>query len=511
MSLHRWSLPSRAFPREKSKDSDPEHHTRFPTIHIGDSISRRRANISSAFANLFEKDENRLDATETGGTRLTGNNSRPLSCIENATSNTRFRLTKRKDGSGGVGKSTLQESGIVSQLSPAQGISLREALQERDASEPPDDHPRTKSPKGKNSDDNDSPTSLTRVRSASSSYPSEGIRSPPNHCHSPQLNPWTKDFIAEITHYGTYPLGNSLSKSSSSTNDTSGLSNRAGKCLMEELAAAGGASDTDTRTASSDHTSKPPLSDVASTSSPRERQAKMPKSNYFNNIFHAAEQATQGVSQGDVGNVLSVLDGQASSTSAIHGSYPELDSSRTSSSEEEFPFRPSRTGSTDPLRQSMETGKERFARKIHWKSQGSIFHTMPASFARDSPWRRRTPVVSPPLGKPLQSKSHFSESDVPSTTFVRRIQKFKFRKWIKKRLQKHRVDGSRNHTDHAKAHSTKGRWKPYKVTKKTRKVSQEKEGIAHRFMNSLKPKHSIHFPIQEKSTADKRRVHSCPP
>ncbi|KAI1806184.1 hypothetical protein F4811DRAFT_569342 [Daldinia bambusicola] len=511
MSLHRWSLPSRAFPREKSRDADPGHHTRFPTIHIGDSISRRRANISSAFANLFEKDENQLSAGETSGTRLTSSSWRPFSRIENLTSSTRLKLTKRKYGSGSLDKINLQMSrpvsrtcGTVSQISSEQAASLREALEQRDAGKPLEDHTRIKSSERKNLDDDGSPSPLTRARSASSSYPSEGIRSPPDRGHSPPLNTWTKDFIAEITHCGTYPSGKSQRITSSSTNDTSELSNRAGKCLMEELAAAGGASDTDTRTASRDHTPKLPFSDDASTICPQERPAKAAKSMYYDNLFYTAEQESQRASQR---NVLSVLDGQASSTSAIRGSYPELEPSHSSSSDDEFPFRPSHASSAGLLRGSTETGKKR--RRIHWKRQGGPYHTIPASVARDSSWRGRITSVSPPLRNPQQSGFHFKEPGRSSATLVKRIHKFKFRKWIKKSYRS-RKSKRHNGARKASAHPTGSQWKTFEDAKMTKKSGKEKEGIAQRFMNSLKPKHSIHFPVQEKARTKQRRVQSCP-
>ncbi|KAI0844516.1 hypothetical protein F5Y00DRAFT_274001 [Daldinia vernicosa] len=492
MSLHRWSLPSRAS-REKSKDSDPNHRTRFPTIHIGDTISRRRANISSAFANLFEKDENCPNNAETSGTRLTSNDLRPFSYIENITSSTRSRVTKHDDGSDHINKATLQMSGLITQKSFGQEVSLQETLQERNARNPFSDH------NAKSSEEStsgaDSPASLTKVRSASSSYPSEGIRSPPDHCHSPQSNTWTQDFIAEISHYGTYPSGNPPSKSSASANDVSVLSNRAGKCLMEELAAAGGISDTDTRTASSDYTPRPPLSDVASTSYPQDKLDK----DYDNDHFAAARQ-----------EVFSALDGQGPSTSAIHGSYPEPGPSHTSSSDEEFPFRLSHTSSTDPLRRSGETRRTRFTKKIHWKNQGNNYHTMPATTARGGSRRGRLPEVSPPLGSPQQPGFHWTGSNASSTTLVKRIQKFKFKKWIKKSYRS-RKSKRHNGAYKAKAKSTRSRWKSFKSTNKTNKGNEAREGMAHRFMNSLRPKHSMQFPIRDKSKAKHRRAQSCPP
>ncbi|KAI2779134.1 hypothetical protein F4815DRAFT_205102 [Daldinia loculata] len=533
MSLHRWSLPSRAFSREKSKDSDPNHRTRFPTIHIGDNITRRRANISSAFANLFEKDENCLNTAENSGARLTSNDLRPLSCIENITSSTRSRVKKRDNGSDRIDKATLKISGVITHFSSGQEASPQETSQERNTRNPFDDHNHAKSSEGGTSDD-DSPTSLTRVRSASSSYPSEGIRSPPEHCASPQLNTWTEDFIAEISHYGTYPLGKPPRKSSASTNDVSILSNRTGKCLMEELAAAGGVSDTDTRTASRDYTPRPLFSDVASASRPQEQQDK----NYDSDHFATARQEILGASQRAI---LSVLDGQGPSTSAIHGSYPELGSPRTSSSDEEFPFRPSHASSTDHLRRSAETYRTHFAKKIHWKNQGNTYHTMPAAIARGGSRRGRLPEVSPPLESPLQPGFHFRESNASSTALVKRIQKFKFKKWIKKVCiktkvrfdnaisieeaphasgrRKSRSYRSRKSKRHGGAYKTKAkptrsRWKSFKTTTKTNKSTQGREGregIAHRFMNSLRPKHSIQFPTREKSRAGHRRVQSCPP
>ncbi|KAI1658552.1 hypothetical protein F4813DRAFT_395812 [Daldinia decipiens] len=502
MSLHRWSLPSRAFSREKPKDGDPNHRTRFPTIHIGDTITRRRANISSAFANLFEKDENCTNTAENSCACLTSNDLRPLSCIENITSSTRSKVTKRDDGSDRIGKAALKMSGVITRFPSGQEVSLQETLQESNTRNPFNDHNHVKSSEGSASDD-DSPTSLTRVRSASSSYPSEGIRSPPDHCASPRLDTWTEDFIADVSHYGTYPLGNPPSKSSASTNDVSVLGNRAGKCLMEELAAAGGVSDTDTRTASRGYTPRPPLSDVASASCPREQLDK----DYDSDHFATARQELLDVSQRAI---LSVLDGQGPSTSAIHGSYPDLGLSHTSSSDEEFPFRSNHTSSMDHLRRSAETCRTHFPKKIHWKNQGNTYHTMPAAIARDGSRRGRLPEVSPPLASTLQPGFHYRESNSSSTTLVKRIQKFKFKKWIK-RSYRSRKSKRQGGAYKAKAKPTKSRWKSFKTTNKTNKSTQGREGMAHRFMNSLRPKHSIQFPIREKSKAEHRRVQSCPP
>ncbi|KAI0111401.1 hypothetical protein F4814DRAFT_460664 [Daldinia grandis] len=530
MSLHRWSLPSRAFSRDKSKDSDPNHRTGFLTIHIGDTITRRRANISSTFANLFEKDENCLNTAEPSGARLASNDLRPLSCIENVTPSTRSRVKKRDDGSDRISKAALEMSGVTTQISFGQDVSLRETLQERDTRNPFSDHNHVKSSEESTSNGN-SPTSLTRVRSASSSYPSEGIRSPPDHCPSPQLNTWTEDFIAEISHYGTYPPGNPPSKSSASINDASVLSNRAGKCLMEELAAAGGVSDTDTRTASRDYTPKPPLSDVASTNFPQEQLDK----DYDSDHFATARQEIRSVSQRAP---LSVLDGHGPSTSAIHGNYPELRSSHTGSSSEEFPFRPSHTSSTDRLRRSAETFRTHLTKKIRWKNQGNTYHTMPAAVARDDSRRGRFPEVSPLSESPQQPGFHLTGSNASSITLVKRIQKFKLKKWIKKvcvktkvrfdnaisieavphalskqksKSYRQRKSKRRSSAYKRKAKLNRSPWKPFKTTNKTNQSPGVGEGVAHRFMNSLRPKHSIQFPIREKSRAERRRVQSCPP
>ncbi|KAI8963851.1 hypothetical protein F5Y11DRAFT_356053 [Daldinia sp. FL1419] len=504
MSMHRWSLPSRAFTREKSKDSDPGYRTRFPTIHIGDRITRRRSNISAAFANLFEKDENRLSIEETNDTR-TRNDQRPFSCIENLAPSTRSILAGRDgDKLSHIDRAALSLLGAIPQVSPEQRASLEEALQEHIISNPFDDQEHVKPSGGSTSDNNDSPTSLERTRSTSSSYPSEGIRSPPDHSHSPPMNPWTEDFIAEISRYGKYPSGTPPSKCSTSTNDALVPSSKAGKCLMEELAAAGGISDTDTRTASRVHTPKPPLSDVASTCCPPERPSKISRACRDSDHFSTAKQEIRDVVQRDI---LPALDGQVSSTSAIYGgSYPEIPSSRTSSSEEEFPCRSSHTGSRDCLRQSTETCPTHVPRKIHWGAQSHVYNTMPAAIGRDAHRRSRIPRFSPPLEK-HKTASASMESNGSSATLVQRIHKFKFRKWIKKHQDDYKI----------KVKSEKAHWSALKTSRKLRKYTKEEEeeeegkGMTHRLMNSIRPKYSVQVPLRESYKEDKKRAQSCPP
>ncbi|KAI1409639.1 hypothetical protein F5Y13DRAFT_203300 [Hypoxylon sp. FL1857] len=542
MSLHRWSLPNRAFNREKSKDSDSSLRGRFPTIHIGNPGTRRRANLSSAFASLFEKDENRLNARMPDDARLPMKEIQPLSArMTNIPSPSRLKDAKYDTGIHRPDTPIylIPKHKVVEKLSPKEG----EVPKECNLTIPLHEGDQYAKSLGVNTPEfPKSPTSASRIRSASSSYPSEGIRSPPENCLSPQLNTWSESFMSELSLHGPYPSKQTSNESTIETKDISNLSDRVGQCLMEELAAAGGISDTDTRTTSRDYTFKPPLSDIISVGSPQEQRYKQPGQS-GDPVVETTRKASDSAPCRDV--MHGMLCGQGSSTSAVHGSYPELLSSiEMSSSDDDVPFRPSKTGSTDRLRLSTETGITPFS-NIEGKNQGSLCNNMPASMSRKRPPRD---IITLPISRsdnqPL-SGLRFRDSNGSSTTLVQRIQKFKFRKWFKKvclrtkvrfdnvvkqemlspsspkalgrkksKSQKPRrpkkLGGSSKVKAKAKSKSAKFHTKPPKVAKKTGKISKKREGKTHRFIRSLKKKNSVQLPSRNKSDASHRRVQSCP-
>ncbi|KAI0888960.1 uncharacterized protein GGS22DRAFT_152802 [Annulohypoxylon maeteangense] len=534
MSLHRWSLPSRGFNREKSHDSDSSQRKKFPTIHIGNPGSRRRANLSSAFACLFDKDENRQIPLFPAD----GNNTKellPLSNrIENIPSPSRLKDGKQdppihqldapnyKIPKDQVADIFTKQDEVLKQLHPvvllnecglhvrSSGVNTLGAIK--------------------------SPTNFPSVRSASSSYPSEGLRSPPEHSVSPPLNTWSESFMSEMTRYGPYPSQKSSSRSTISTTDISTPSDKVGQCLMEELAAVGGISDSETRTTSRDYTSNP-LSDITTIGSSKELEDNSSETCHDSESTTRPEQEVRGLSL-TRGNGIHLLDGQFSSTSAVYGSFLELESSfRHGSSSEEFPFRPSNTGSLDRLRQSIETSETR-PTKIQWGK----CNTMPASISQKPPLRDRLAITSAHFDNQNLPGLHFRGSSESSSNLVQRIHKFKFRKWIKKVCLRTKVRfdsairieasspkalGRRKLISQklqrakrgkgaykAKSKPKKVHWKHPKVATKIGGKPKDQKGRGHRFIRSLHKKNSIQLPVQlpdeEKSSVGHRRVQSCP-
>ncbi|KAI0152399.1 hypothetical protein F4776DRAFT_670087 [Hypoxylon sp. NC0597] len=534
MSLHRWSLPNRAFNREKSKESDPSQRGRFPTIHIGNPGTRRRANISSAFASLFEKDENRLNAKISDDVHLSPRELQPLSPrITNIPSPSRLKdveydtAVHRPD----TPIYLTPKRKVGGQLSPNEHGVLKEShlnipLNEGGLYVKSHDADTTGIPQ--------SPISATRVRSTSSSYPSEGIRSPPEHCISPQLNTWSESFMSELSLHGPYSSKQTSNESTISTNHMSNLSDRVGQCLMEELAAAGGISDTDTRATSRNYNPKPPLSDIISTSTPQEKRYDLSQLSHDSGL---SVETTQTASVLPPRDVMHMLCGQGSSTSAVNGSYPEfLPSLQMSSSDDDIPFQQSKAGSTERLRLSTETGAMS-SHNMRGKSQDNTYNTMPASMSRKHSQRGIITIPASQSGHQPLAGLRFRNSNGSSTTLVQRIQKFKFRKWFKKVCLRTKVrfdnatktessspkaigrKKSKSHKSRrpkklggvskAKVKSAKFSTKPPKATK-TRKSAKKQEGKAHRLIRSLKKKNSIQLPLQNKPDASHRRVQSCP-
>ncbi|KAI1402164.1 hypothetical protein F4819DRAFT_298154 [Hypoxylon fuscum] len=548
MSLpHRWSLPNRTLTRGKSQDNDSTQLNKFLTFHVSNPGIRRRAGLSTAFADLFGETENRRDSTTTDGGHLAAKELQPLSPrIENAQSpekpkcenhdaefhrpdtpvSTTLRLRKRNQSS-------------PTQIEPEETC-LSDISKES--------NPCAQSPGGETSTDIKSLEALTKVRSASSSYPSEGIRSSPDHCCSPSFNILPKHYTAEISRYCPYSPPKPSSRESSGessffTNAASVLDAKVGQCLMEELAAAGGTSDTDTRTTSMDYTLKPPFSDINSTEftsieSLQTQRDKLPEKRHDNGLSTGSNRMVRSP-EPSIKRMLGMLDGHGSST-AIRSSFPGARSStRDSSYEDYIPFRPSNTGSTDRLRVSTESRATRPCR-VHWPTKENAYSTMPASVSlKRSPRRPLTEITSHSENSQIPGL-HLKEANGSSTTLVQRIQKFKFRKWIKKVCVRTRVrfdnamkveaspkalerkksksEKSRRPKKHDRAKRAKSRsnsvkayWKPVRTPKMVRMSStKEHEGKTNRFMRALKTRKSMQLPVQDKSSAGHRRVQSCP-
>ncbi|KAI0097747.1 hypothetical protein GGR51DRAFT_577825 [Nemania sp. FL0031] len=221
--LHRWSFPSRGFIRNKSEDETSSGQSKFPTIHIGQPVLPRRADLSSAFLTLFEKPENRQRVRNIERSSEAADDL-PLLVPrrENAPPDTNFQhsntheyqATTSPQGNPLPKGSQLE---FISENTTAGGMKPSAYLTPGNQI---DETPKIRSfslsstnTSGKGSRDDAIALQSTmatdgseRIRSASSSYPSEGIRSPATSCRSPEpVASRTMKYLAEYRCYGRYP------------------------------------------------------------------------------------------------------------------------------------------------------------------------------------------------------------------------------------------------------------------------------------------------------------------
>ncbi|GAW26010.1 hypothetical protein SAMD00023353_1801420 [Rosellinia necatrix] len=210
--LHRWSLPSRGFFRDLSEGEETSNRSRFTATKIGRQSPRRKANIASVFSTLFERPENHRGMKELRHCSDATDNLPLLVCNENVPPDTNYRDSRsHKCHDIALLEETAlrrqsSETGLIPTNSNAGGTTLPaffipepigefarqidEVLNIRSfglsSIEPisaadPDGFPPLQPIS--------SPGYCQRIRSASSSYPSEGIRSPPPGYRSPDLAP----------------------------------------------------------------------------------------------------------------------------------------------------------------------------------------------------------------------------------------------------------------------------------------------------------------------------------
>ncbi|KAI1327487.1 hypothetical protein F5Y16DRAFT_399267 [Xylariaceae sp. FL0255] len=212
MYVHGLSLPTRRLNSSRPDNGEAELATaaKFPTIHIGQPKPRGRVNLSSTFSNLFEKPENRRnglssDSRRSGDAADTEPLSQRAKNIEKIPYPKSSHFHELQETIPSATAGTLprkvdlgSKAGIISKslrLFPHQisGKHNRKALQRGELPKtrsfslsctdvPDDDQANTSSSVR-------SPLStepLQKVRSGSSSYPTEGIRSPASHTQSPE-------------------------------------------------------------------------------------------------------------------------------------------------------------------------------------------------------------------------------------------------------------------------------------------------------------------------------------
>ncbi|KAK5633409.1 hypothetical protein RRF57_009123 [Xylaria bambusicola] len=253
--LHRWSLPSRGFIRDKPQDGEPAEQTKYSTMHLGQLGPRRRANLSSVFSTLFEKPKNRRNIRRENNNSQVADNwpllasqlenirpdAEPGSSFEYECQDPMTTFQAVPLGQGGVleplSKDTTVDGGEPS-LCISPGIFIQDTPQ-ADGRRPVRCFSLSSTvTHGSDSRLDESPSTVfvekakarERNLSASSSYPSEGLRSPASRYCSPELaTSHAMKSLAEYRRFGQYPSKSSWHLAKLDTDEASTSADYEGK------------------------------------------------------------------------------------------------------------------------------------------------------------------------------------------------------------------------------------------------------------------------------------------
>ncbi|KAI5917090.1 hypothetical protein F4810DRAFT_716806 [Camillea tinctor] len=540
MSLYRWSLPTRVFNRERSSDNDSNQSTKFSTVHIGQPGTRRRANLSAVFATLFDKSETCQDNPVLGDQRSSGNQTLPLvSRTENIPHPPDFKPRHTREPqdtapseidterSNNFGKSSVAKWNSIAQplrnslrprsdtlgQGPAQqlGTSVNfisnKLHNEGDTTENGKEKP---SLELVNLSD-----CLDRVRSTSSSYPTEGIRSPPDYCRSPEPATGVNTLISEYSRIGDYPSQILWNRSSELTSDNSCPDPALGQSLIEELAAAESVSDTESRTTNQDKVNQFSLPIVSPQSVVLREEASSPQPCLNSDVLKGSDKENQKYSSSSdcMVPVLKNMDSCGSALDVSFMSYKVSIAGRTS--DDDTSSNISRTNSTDRLRPSIETSSTACTTLRGQQESSGLNSTL-------NPTPQNLPKSTTPRSETLVGDSEqptwcLPEPNHSAGSLVKRIQKFKFKKWVRKVCLRTRVrfehvvkpDNSAllvavnkrksSKARHSKKTGAKGKkisttmvWRDYtrSAKKKQRQLKRAKQKQARKFLKSFTEKES---------------------
>ncbi|KAI1747546.1 hypothetical protein F4782DRAFT_520731 [Xylaria castorea] len=442
--LHRWSLPSRGFIRDKSQDGKTSDRTKFPTIHIGQPGPRRRPNLSSAFSTLFEKPENRRSIRDSEDRSQAVADPPPsVHRRENVPpdTNSKYSHAHKYQDTTPFEKPSLRQSG---------GFESARKRTEIDRARPPsyrvpgalgqvthqvDEAPNTRSFRlsitGTNETGNQDEPHLQesiiptngceRIRSASSSYPSEGIRSPAAGVRSPEpATTRSTNYFTEYRRYGRYPSQNTWQLSSMATSETS-----PGATVEERIQAALGIGDTSSSSAVAGQSSSPRT--FPSVDPPRDytesTQPDTNRSRYASTITHR-EQKQKPSSAGEITvPVLADEDALSSQLELSFMNYKRPSARNTPGNGNNFQLEARIARSTDRLRQSVDTDRSILTEVRHTSVSDG-----------DGAWSTIRGVGEKRLSRPASWMQLFTSttSHVPSDTLAQRIQTLRLRKWVKR-------------------------------------------------------------------------------
>ncbi|KAI0165508.1 hypothetical protein GGR57DRAFT_512592 [Xylariaceae sp. FL1272] len=223
MHGHVWSFPSRGgFTRNKSIDDDLIEPHKFSTVFVGQPNPHPTRDVSSAFKDLFGVPRNRRLRSDNPQVIATNENSNPRASVKSYFFNeAQDRPIRDRDA-------TPRNSAIKPVREPSTVVAKDVILSSRhglydstQVSYQNDNGPRMRSFSLSSSESQDAKDQnmfipLSRIlssdtvdrlqfRSVSSSYPSEGIRSPISSASSPKPVGQTSDVAAEYCRFGKYP------------------------------------------------------------------------------------------------------------------------------------------------------------------------------------------------------------------------------------------------------------------------------------------------------------------
>ncbi|KAI0860006.1 hypothetical protein F4860DRAFT_233206 [Xylaria cubensis] len=402
--LHRWSLPSRGFIRDRSQDGKTSDRIKFPTINMGHPVPRRRANISSAFSTLFEKPNNRrtIQDSEDHGRAV----ARPPSSVQSQENvppdpNSKYSHAHKYQDAAPV---KIYSPQLLSELECMPGALSQVAHQ---VNETPKTRSFRLSSTGPNKMEPNAqeftrPTSsCERVRSISSSYPSEGIRSPVAEVRSPEpATTRLANYFTDYRRYGRYP---SQSTEQLSTSETSPEAT-----VEERIQAALGTGDASSNSAVAGQSRSSgtipyvdPLRDDTKSS-----QLDGIRSRYASTVTPGEQQQQKPSTTSET--TAPVLANEDTLSSQLDNAYQ---------------LEPRIARSIDRLRQSVDTDRSVLTAVRH------------ASVSdRDEAWSTIRDVGHKRLSRPASWMQLFTSTTahVPAHTLSQRIQTLRLQKWVKR-------------------------------------------------------------------------------
>ncbi|CAJ2513664.1 Uu.00g017830.m01.CDS01 [Anthostomella pinea] len=565
MSLHRWSLPSRAFARGKPSAEDPKQPTKSSTIHIGQPGMLRRGDLSAAFGALFENAENRRADSNLEDTRRGPDGLRPLASraenVPHIVNRKSSHVQELQDTTpGGLDDVSANNGGkpdiatrdpvvhrLQGPLSPMHGVFGRTPLTSQQQDEPrkirsfslssSTDESREETQEKDLPKLIESTYSLNRVRSASSSYPSEGIRSPNDLGRSPEPTVYTQHLVSDLSRYGEYLSQGSCYTPNMSANEMPGRDQGVDHNIGEGLPANGETSDTGYEADSEDRGHERRLSTIPSSTVIDMKDTTISQSHSGGDLSPEKHPGNQNSSPLG-GFMVPILHDQSSRAEMEVSHMAMRGPRRTSTSEDYDCYRISNVGSTDRLRPSTDTASTS-PTTIRRHSQAETSQKMPTSTLHHS---RRSVAgegsASHSVGSELPKLS-FATRNMSSITLVHRLQKFKFKKWVKKvclqtkvRFEHDSKPTSSSTVLHGrkstpkKSRATKKKhfrrkkktifplWHPSKTNLTTRKFTKKQKKAALKLFDSMQAKKSLQFPVtirtEANGTISLRRTQSCP-